>query len=95
MAERQLNLSLMDLATFPVSGFLWLLAEIRDLAEREVSDPETISRELLELEEAYEAGDVDETEYSRAWAEYTERLKSMAESSNLETSDAGDGSEEG
>lgn len=87
MSERQLSLSPMDLVTFPVSSFLWLVSEIRDMAEREMFDPETISHQLLELQEAYELGEIDEAEYERTWTEYTEHLEAAIEWRRPQTPD--------
>ncbi len=75
MAERELNLSLQDILTFPVSGFVWLLSEIGAMAERELFDDETVARKLIELQQAYELGEMDEETYRTAWEAYTGRLE--------------------
>ena len=74
MADRQIELSLQDILTFPVTGFVWLLSEIRDMAERELVDDQTLAQHLMELQQAYESGEIDDAEYEAAWETYAARL---------------------
>jgi hypothetical protein len=72
---RRVELSLSQLLLLPVTGFVWLLSEIREaaLAEGGASSADAVRR-LVELEEARELGEVDEAEYGRRWQEEALRL---------------------
>ena len=49
-----------DLLMLPLKGGLALVEKIRDMAEDELYDPERIKSLLAELNEAYEAGKIEE-----------------------------------
>ena len=61
---------LRGLVTLPLSaparGTLWLARKIHETAEAELNDPAAIRRELAQLEEALDAGEIDEDTYDAA-----------------------------
>ncbi len=63
--------------TLPASGLTWVLEEIRDVADRELNDPRTIRREMLELQQRLDAGLISEDEYDAAESELLARLNAI------------------
>ena len=61
----------------PASGVTFVLAEIRDVADRELNDPQAIRREMLELQQRLDAGLMSEDEYDSAEAELLARLNTI------------------
>jgi gas vesicle protein GvpG len=66
-------------ATLPVRGLNFIFREVRDVADRERSDPDAIRREMLELQRRLDAGLIDEAAYDAAEAELLARLNVIAE----------------
>lgn len=59
---------LTQIATLPLAplrGTAWVVDQVRLTAEREYYDPEPVHRQLVELERALLAGDLDEAEFDR------------------------------
>lgn len=75
---RETKLSLLDLIAFPIAvpikGFLFLLNEIRKMADRELNDEEFLQRKLIEVQVLYEIGDLDDLTYRTRWDEISGRL---------------------
>lgn len=63
--------------TLPASGLTFVLREIRDAADRELSDPQVIRGELLELQRRLDAGLISEDTYEAAEAELLARLNAV------------------
>jgi len=61
----------------PASGLKFVLAEIRDTADRELNDPQVIRREMLELQQRLDAGLITESAYDSAEAELLARLNAI------------------
>jgi hypothetical protein len=61
----------------PASGLKFVLAEIRDAADRELNDPQVIRREMLELQRRLDAGLMSEDAYDSAEAELLEHLNAI------------------
>ena len=61
----------------PASGLTFVLAEIRDAADRELNDPQAIRREMLELQQRLDAGQISEDAYDSAEAELLARLNAI------------------
>ena len=61
----------------PASGVTFVLAEIRDTADRELNDPQAIRREMLELQQRLDAGLISEDAYDSAEAELLARLNAI------------------
>jgi Gas vesicle protein G len=57
---------LITLPLAPVRGVAWLGEQVLDQATQEASDPDQIRRQLAELEEAEEAGEITEDERAEA-----------------------------
>lgn len=79
MYSREVNMSFPELLSFPFTGVFWILSEIQEIVNRELYDEQTIIRKLLEVQQAYELGEVDEATYSAAWAEYRQRLELLSQ----------------
>jgi hypothetical protein len=54
--------SILLLPLAPVRGTVWLAERIQEQAEREVYDESAVLARLMELEEARQAGEIDEEE---------------------------------
>jgi hypothetical protein len=65
---------LLTLPLAPLRGTVWLAERIQEQAEEELYDESAIRVGLLELEQAREAGDLDEQELSAAEDALIERL---------------------
>jgi hypothetical protein len=61
----------------PASGLKFVLAEIRDTADRELNDPQVIRREMLELQQRLDVGLISEDAYDSAEAELLARLNAI------------------
>ncbi|MFD7258835.1 gas vesicle protein GvpG [Streptomyces sp. NPDC059874] len=59
----------------PVRGTAWVLRQVVAEAERQYYDPAVVQRELAQLVEALEAGDMDESEFDRREDELLARLE--------------------
>ena len=64
-----------DLLMLPLKGGLALVKKIRDMAEDELYDPERIKNLLAELNEAYEAGEIEKEEFQKLEAKLLKRLE--------------------
>jgi hypothetical protein len=65
---------LLTLPLAPVRGTVWLAERIQEQAEQELHDEGAIRAELMALEAAREAGEIDEEEATRAEDALLERL---------------------
>jgi hypothetical protein len=65
---------LLTLPLAPVRGTTWLAERILEQAESEFYDERAIRAQLLEIEAAREAGEIDEEEATRAEDALVERL---------------------
>jgi hypothetical protein len=65
---------LLTLPLAPIRGTVWLAERIQEQAEAEMYDESAIRTSLLELEEAREAGVMDEAEIAAAEDMLIERL---------------------
>ncbi len=65
---------LLTLPLAPVRGTVWLAEKIQEQADNELYDEGAIRAGLLELEEARESGELDETEIDEAENALLERL---------------------
>lgn len=61
----------------PASGLTFVLAEIRDAADRELNDPQAIRREMLDLQQRLDAGLISEDAYDSAEDELLARLNAI------------------
>src|SRR5205823_703232 len=59
----------------PVRGVAWLSERIAEAAELERGDPESIRRQMIDAELAYERGDIDERELARIEESLLDRLE--------------------
>ena len=69
-----LIVGLLTLPLAPVRGTVWLAERIQEQAERELYDESAIRAELLEIEEARAASEVDENELDKVEDALIERL---------------------
>ena len=65
---------LLLLPVAPVRGTAWVLQQVVSEAERQYYDPAAVQRELAELVERFEAGEIEEDEFDRREDELLERL---------------------
>ncbi|MEU0372850.1 gas vesicle protein GvpG [Streptomyces sp. NPDC006283] len=65
---------LLLLPVAPVRGTAWVLQQVVAEAERQYYDPAAVQRELAELVERFEAGEIEEDEFDRREDELLERL---------------------
>jgi hypothetical protein len=60
--------------TGPLFGLEWLARRIAEAAERELNDPARVERDLITLERALEAGEIDEPAFEAREAELLAEL---------------------
>lgn len=60
----------------PLRGTAWVLRQVVAEAERQYYDPALVQRELAQLVAAFEAGEMDESEFDRREDELLARLES-------------------
>jgi len=65
---------LLTLPLAPVRGVGWIAEQLTEQAERELYDEQRITGELLELELAYEAGEIGEEQLNQQTDALLERL---------------------
>jgi hypothetical protein len=65
---------LLTLPLAPVRGTVWLAERIQEQAENELYDENAIRAQLMEIESAREAGEIDEEEATLAEDALLERL---------------------
>jgi hypothetical protein len=65
---------LLTLPLAPVRGVVWLGEQIEREARRQWSDPAAVRQQLTEVEAAYQAGELTETERDRLQDELVSRL---------------------
>lgn len=66
---------LLTLPLAPVRGVAWIGERVLEQAEAELYDEDRIMRELIELEAAKDAGEVEEEEFGRRVDQLLERLE--------------------
>ncbi|MCX4547130.1 gas vesicle protein GvpG [Streptomyces sp. NBC_01565] len=59
----------------PLRGTAWVLRQVVSEAERQYYDPAVVQRELAHLVAAFEAGEMDESEFDRREDELLARLE--------------------
>ncbi|WP_418960856.1 gas vesicle protein GvpG [Streptomyces tritici] len=59
----------------PLRGTAWVLRQVVAEAERQYRDPAVVQRQLAELVEAFEAGEIGAEEFDRREDELLERLE--------------------
>lgn len=64
-----------DLLLAPVNGFKFIMRQIQELADRELTDDTSIKEQLLELQMRLELGDISDEDYAAAEAELFARLR--------------------
>ena len=73
----------LDLLLLPVLGgptlVHWIAKTLAEEAEREELDEDRVRGALLELQERYETGDIEEAEYDREERSLLERLNTIRE----------------
>lgn len=82
---------LLTLPLAPVRGTVWLAERIQEQAEAELYDEAAIRTGLLELEQARESGEMDETEIAQAEDALIERLMDIRAGRGEENYGSGQG----
>lgn len=76
-----------DILLSPVKGFLWIVRELHDAAQRELeAEADRLTAQLRTLHTRLELGDITEEEFDEREAEILDRLDQLAG----ETADGGD-----
>lgn len=65
---------LLKLLTFPISGPMWVAKVVLDEAERQYYDEAAIHRQMSELEEAFDRGDINRDTFDRHEEALLQRL---------------------
>lgn len=65
---------LLTLPLAPVRGVVWLGSKLEEEARRQLSDPATIRRQLVEIDDAYQAGQLTAEERDQLEDELVARL---------------------
>jgi Gas vesicle protein G len=65
---------LLTLPLAPVRGTVWLAERIQEQAEAELYDEDVIRAQLMDIDAAREAGEIDEEEATQAEDQLLERL---------------------
>jgi gas vesicle protein GvpG len=65
---------LLTLPLAPVRGTVWLAERIQEQAEAELYDEDVIRAQLMEIDAAREAGEIDEEEATQSEDQLLERL---------------------
>lgn len=80
---------LLDLVTLPVLGsprlVLWLATNVSEEAMRQYLDKGSIRGALLELQQRYDAGELDEEEYDKQERALLERLSAIREATEQQS----------
>lgn len=63
------------LINLPIKGFFGLFKEIRDMADDELYDPEKIKVSLSQLNDAYEAGEIEKEHFQKQETKLLQRLE--------------------
>jgi Gas vesicle protein G len=70
---------LLDILSFPftapINGTIWVIEQLREKALAEISDPDKLRADLIQLRISYDRGTISEEEYSEQADEIWERLK--------------------
>jgi len=65
---------LLTLPLAPLRGFVWVAEQVYEQAQRELDDPATVRRRLLEVQAARETGALTQEEAAAQEAELVRRL---------------------
>jgi hypothetical protein len=63
----------------PWKGTFWTLDKVQRMVEEELTDDTPVKEELMNLQMALEAGEIDDAEYARREAEVMQRLREVRE----------------
>ncbi|MBI2060275.1 MAG: gas vesicle protein GvpG [Nitrospirae bacterium] len=63
-----------DLLLAPIKGITWVGEKLRDLADKELYDPDRIQEELVTLQAKLDMEEIGEEEYNAREKELLERL---------------------
>ncbi|KAA6222730.1 MULTISPECIES: gas vesicle protein GvpG [Streptomyces] len=73
---------LLLLPAAPVRGTGWVLRQVLTEAERQYYDPSVVQRELRELSERLDRGEIDEAEFDRREDALLDRLEELRQRSS-------------
>jgi hypothetical protein len=73
---------LLTLPLAPVRGTVWVAEQLRAEAERQLDDPDRLRRELENVQDAYELGEIDLAEYEEAEEQILARLVALEQPGN-------------
>lgn len=61
--------------TAPIKGTIWVIEQLRDKALAEITDPDKLRTDLIQLRINYERGSISELEYSQQSEALWERMR--------------------
>lgn len=68
-----------DILLAPIKGVKWIGEKLRDMADKELYDPDKIREELMTLQAKLDMGDIAEEEYNVREKELLKRLTEIQE----------------
>jgi len=68
-----------DILLAPVKGVKWISEKLRDVADKELFDPDKIHEELMTLQAKLDMGEMTEEEYGLREKDLLERLSALRE----------------
>ncbi len=68
-----------DILLAPIKGVKWLSEKMRDLAEKDLFDPDKIHEEFMNLQAKLDMGELSEEEYKEKEKELLDRLTKIRE----------------
>lgn len=66
-----------DILLAPLKGIAWIGEKLREVADKELFDPDKIHEELMSLQAKLDMGDLGEAEYQQREKELLERLNEI------------------
>jgi hypothetical protein len=68
-----------DILLAPIKGVKWISEKMRELAEKDLFDPDKIQEELMSMQAKLDMGEISEEEYKIKEKELLERLMKIKE----------------
>ncbi len=63
-----------DILLSPLKGLTWIAEKINEVAEKELSDEDSLMDKLMELQMRFELEEIEEDEYNKLESELLERM---------------------
>jgi hypothetical protein len=66
-----------DILLAPLKGLTWIAEKIDEVAQKELSDEDSLMDKLMELQMRFELDEIDEEEYNKRENELLERMDAV------------------